>query len=159
VASSAHENIRPALAELARAHDQKTQLAFYESLPWRKTPEPFHSFYTNMGKVQADLLKQIRDWAASNHVDLTYSFPNDADGRAEKILEARQEKLIRGDDRADFTRDSLMQMFDDYEWQISLIEATLPNVHDERLKTYLQNSLKVHEDGSAQLHSLLQHFK
>jgi len=153
------ERLRTLLAGMARAHDQKTQLAFYESMPWRKTSEPYHSFYVDMGKTQGELLADIRGWAKAHHMDLTFHFPADAEGKAQQILEARQEKLVRGDSNQDFVRDTLMQMYDDYEWQISLIQALLPYVQDPGLKAYLQKSQKVHEEGSARLVKLLQRFK
>ena len=78
---------------------------------------------------------------------------------AQQILEARQEKLVRGDATPDFVRDTLMQMYDDYEWQISLIQALLPSVKDPQLKAYLQKSLQIHEAGSAQLNGLLKRYK
>jgi hypothetical protein len=153
------EQLRNILADMARSHDQKTQLAFYESMPWRRASEPYHSFYVNMGKQQRELLNDLRGWADGRHVDLTFHFTPGAEGKARQILEARQEKLVRGDANPDFVRDTLMQMYDDYEWQISLIQALLPSAHDPNLKAYLQKSLQVHEDGSKQLVSLLQRFR
>lgn len=148
-----------ALADLARSNDQKTQLAFYASLPWQGVTPPFDAFYKQMGSEQKELYAEITDWAKKNHIDLTYHYSKDIPGEAQKILEARQEKLVRGDSKADFTRDTLMQMYQDYEWQISEVQALLPHVKDPELKAYLEHSLKVHTAGDAQLVSLLQRFK
>ncbi len=160
---SVDSDLRGTLAALARAHEQKIQLAFYESLPWERTDEPFYSFFDSMGKTQAGLLNDLQAWAKTGRdgapVDLKFSFSDDTPGRAQKIIEARQEKLIRGDSKIDFTRDALMQMYEDYEWQISLIQSLLPRVSDPALKAYLQKSLKAHEDGSAQIIGLLRRFK
>ncbi len=155
-------DLQSTLAGLSRAHDQKTQLAFYAGLPtysWKGVHPPFEDFYKNMGTEQARLLAEIQSWAKTSRLDLTYHFAPGIDGQAEKIIEARQEKLVRGDSSADFTRDTLMQMYTDYEWQISQIQALLPHVKDPALKAYLIDSLKVHQDGDAQLVSLLQRFK
>ena len=160
---SSDQDLRDTLAAMARAHDQKTQLAFYESLPWQRTAEPFHTFFVTMGKTQRELYDQLQAWAKTadhgNPMPLTYTRSDDTPGRAQKIVEARQEKLIRGDSKIDFTRDSLMQMYEDYEWQISLIQALQPRVSDPVLKAYLEKSLKVHQEGSDELMSLLKRFK
>ena len=157
--TAANAELRDLLAGMARSHDDKTQLAFYEALPWNNTGEPFHAFYTEMGKKHAELLKELQAYAKGAGIDLKFSYSNDTAGRAQKIMEARQEKLVRGDTKADFGRDTLMQMYTDYEWQISLIQALLPTVTDPALKAYLQKSLKVHEDGSNQLNGLLKKFQ
>ncbi|HVT83443.1 MAG TPA: hypothetical protein VHM90_22570 [Phycisphaerae bacterium] len=156
-------DLRDTLAAMARAHDQKTQLAFYEALPWQRTAEPFHDFFVKMGKSQRELHDQLQTWAKTadqgKPIVLKYSYGDDTPGRAQKIIEARQEKLIRGDSKPDFTRDALMQMYEDYEWQISLIQALLPRVTDSQLRAYLEKSLKVHQEGSDELIGLLRRFK
>jgi hypothetical protein len=52
-----------------------------------------------------------------------------------------------------------MQMYNDYEWQVAELQALLPKVKDPGLKGYVQKSLKVHEDGSAEILALLKRFK
>jgi hypothetical protein len=156
-------DLRGTLAALARAHDQKTQLAFYEDLqaavPFSKTDPAIHAFFVNMGKEQKDLLSDIKGWAKTNHVDLTYHAGTDLAGKAQVIEEARQEKEIRAANHADFLHIALIQMYMDYDWQVSLIQATLPSVKDEGLKAYLEKSLKVHEAGSDEALALLKKFK
>jgi hypothetical protein len=143
---------------MARAHDQKVQLAFYVSLPWVGVDAPFRDFYTHMSDQQRDLGTQLRALAKAHNIDLTFNFSDDTPGRAQKIMEARQEKVVRGDARPDFQRDTLMQMSTDYEWQISLAQALLPKVTDPALRAYLQKSLQVHEAGSAEITALLKKF-
>lgn len=152
-------DLRDNLADMARAHDQKVQLAFYVSLPWVGVDAPFRDFYTHMSEQQRDLGTQLRAWAKKHNIDLAFNFSDDTAGRAQKIMEARQEKVVRGDARPDFERDTLMQMSTDYEWQISLAQALLPKVHDEGLRAYLQKSLKIHEAGSAEITGLLKKFQ
>lgn len=153
------DDLRGTLAAMARAHEQKTMLAFYEALPWQRTPEPFHAFYGTMGTTQGELLKDLQAWAKNKNVELKFAHSDDIAGRALKVMEARQEKLIRSDAKPDFTRDTLMQMYQDYEWHISQIQVILPAVTDPELKAYLEKSLKVHEAGSNQLIDLLKKFK
>jgi hypothetical protein len=153
------DDLRGTLAAMARAHEQKTMLAFYEALPWQRTAEPFHAFYATMGTTQGELLKDLQAWAGKNQVELKFAYTDDIAGRALKVMEARQEKLVRGDAKPDFTRDTLMQMYQDYEWHISQIQVMLPTVTDPELRAYLEKSLKVHEAGSNQLLDLLKKFK
>ena len=153
------EELRDVLAGMARSHDQKVELAFYVSLPWQGVDEPFKAFYPQMRSQQADLAKELRAWAAAHDLDMSFHFSDDTDGRAVKIMEARQEKVLRADNRTDFSRDALVQMYADYEFQISLVQALLPRVHDAGLKAYLEKSLQVHTQGSAEITGLLKKFK
>ncbi len=159
VADFAPADLRDTLAGLARAHQQKVQLAFYVSTPLRTIDAPFKPFYANMGKQQADLLKMITTWAKEHKIDLTFHYSPDIAGAALTIMEARQEKLVRGDSKEDFQRDMLMQMYNDYEWQISQLQALLPKVKDAGLKAYVQKSLQVHEAGSAETVALMKRYK
>src|SRR4051812_6352643 len=60
--------LRDILAGMARSHEQKTLLAFYEAFPLAKTSGPIHAFFSNMSKVQADALKDLQAWAEEKHV-------------------------------------------------------------------------------------------
>jgi len=151
--------LRSVLADLARAHEQKTQLAWYVSTPLRSIDAPFKPFYAKMGQQEKDLLASLQAWAKAHNVDLTYKASGDTTGRAQKIMEDRQEKLVRGDDKTNFERDNLMQMYSDYEWQVAEVQALLPKIKDPALKTYLEKSLKIHEDGSAEILGLLKKYK
>ncbi|HVX84223.1 MAG TPA: hypothetical protein VH253_05355 [Phycisphaerae bacterium] len=152
-------DLRDVLASLARAHQQKTELAFYTSTPLRPVDEPFKQFFKTMGDVQGDLLKQLKHWAGEHHVDLTFHYSNDIEGRAQKFMEDRQEKVVRGDDKISFERDMMINMSTDYDWQISLLTETLPLATDPELRAYLQNSLRAHEEGSRQIRGLLSQYK
>jgi hypothetical protein len=152
-------DVRDVLSMLARAHSQKTELAFYTSTPLRPVDPPFKAFFSNMGQVQGDLLRQLKKWASERKVDLSFHYSNDIEGRAQKFMEDRQEKAARGDDKEAFERDMLMNMYTDYEWQISLITETLPVVKDAELREYLQNSLRAHEAGSREIRGLLSKYK
>src|SRR4051812_34759366 len=99
--------LRDVLADLARAHEQKTQLAFYVSTPLRTIDPQFKPFYTKMGEQQKALLTSLQSWAKENKIDLTYHHSTNTLGRAQKIMEDRQEKLVRGDDKSNFERDNL----------------------------------------------------
>ena len=52
-----------------------------------------------------------------------------------------------------------MQMYMDYQWQISVLQTLMPKVRDPQLRIYLQKSLKVHQDGGAEIRKMLQRFK
>lgn len=155
-------DMRDTLAMLLRAHDQKTQLAFYagNSLPMLKNvDEPFKDFFYNMGKAQGDLEKELKKWAADRHVDLTFHFTNDIGGHAQKLMEDREGDVAKKDNKVDFERDELINMYMDYEWQIALITTALPQaVHDPVLHTYLEHSLTIHQAGSKEIRSLIQKF-
>jgi hypothetical protein len=153
--------LRAVLSELARAHEQKGMLATWVALPLVGPPvnASIRPFYGRMGPRQADLLKELRAIARERGIDLTYRPGTDTEGRAYALMEARQEKMVRAAGAADFDRDMLMQMYNDYEWQICLLQALLPRVKDSALRGYLERSLKVHEEGSAEIVSLLKRFK
>jgi hypothetical protein len=153
------QDLRDTLAGLARAHSQKTQLAFWISTPLRPVAAPFKTFFSNMGKTQGELLDMLKKWAREHKVDLTFHFSNDTAGKAQQVMEAREEKLVRGDSQADFERDILMQMYTDFDWQISQLQVLLPKVKDGELKTYLEKSLEVHEEGLKEIQRLLKSFK
>jgi hypothetical protein len=151
--------LRDILAGLSRSHGQKTQLVFYLTLPWVSVEPVVRPIFTNMGTVQADLDKQLQDWADSHKIDLFFRFTEDIAGQAQKKLEDEQGKIVTGDGRADLTRDALMQMYMDYQWQISVLQTLMPKVRDPQLRIYLQKSLKVHQDGGAEIRKMLQRFK
>ncbi len=154
------KDLRDTLAMMLRASDQKTQLAFYATTPLLKNvDEPFKGFFSRMSNVQGDLEKQLKAWAKLRRVDLSFKFTDDIAGRAQKIMEDRQGATARSDDKAAFERDELFNMYMDYEWQISLITAALPEAaSDPELKVYLQNSLSAHESGSREIRGLLQKY-
>jgi len=151
--------LRDLLAGMARSHDQKMKLVFYISLPWKGVDPPFSSFFNKMGTQQRDLLAELNAWSQAHNTDLTYQSTTDIMGTAQKNMEDRQQAVILGDNRTDLTRDTLLQMYMDYEFQISILQALLPKVLDKDLKTYLEHSLKIHQDGSKELTTFLKRYK
>jgi len=79
--------------------------------------------------------------------------------KARETMEGRQQKVILGDNRTDLTRDTLVQMYMDFEWQISLLQTLLPKVREPGLKAYLERSLKAHVEGGAEIGRLLKKYK
>jgi hypothetical protein len=151
--------LRDTLAAMARAHEQKMQLVFYLTLPWVNVEPVVRPVFTNMGTVQADLDKELHDWADTHDIDLFFRFTDDIAGQAQKKMEDEQQQIVTSDGRADLTRDALIQMSMDYQWQVAVLQTLIPKVRDPQLLLYLQKSLKVHQDGSAELRSMLQRFK
>lgn len=155
------EELRSVLSELARAHEQKGLLTTWVGLPFVGPPvnAAVRPFYQRMGPRQADLLRELRGIARTHNIDLTYRPATNTEGRAMSLMEARQEKMVRADGPADFDRDMLMQMYNDYEWQICVLQALMPRVRDSALRGYMEKSLRVHEEGSADIVALLKRFK
>ncbi len=151
--------LRAVLSGLARSHEQKMQLVFYVSLPWTGVDPPCRAFYSNMGTVQDTLDREIRAWAKAHDIDLTFRFSDDLLGAAQDAMETRQKNVIFSDNRTDLTRDTLVQMYADYEWQISILQTLLPKVREPELRAYVEHSLKAHLEGSAEIVSLLKRFK
>jgi hypothetical protein len=151
--------LREILSQLARAHEQKLQLVFYVSLPWVGTDAEARPFFATMAKTQGDLNQELKAWAKSHDIDLAFRFSDDILGKAQQTMEDRQQNALTSDDRPNRTRDALIQMFFDYEWQISILQTLLPKTRDPELKSYLQHSLKIHREGSAELSALLKKFK
>jgi hypothetical protein len=153
------QDLRDVLADMANSHNDKVKLSWWVSTPLRPVDPPFRPFFENMGKQNKELLQELQDWARQHRVDLTYHLSNDLDGRAQKIMEDRQEKLVRSDDKIKFQHDILMQMYTDYDWKSSQIQALLPSVKDPALRSYLEKSAKMYSDGSAQILSLVHRYK
>jgi hypothetical protein len=151
--------LRDTLAALARAHEQKMQLVFYLTLPWINVETTVRPAFTNMGTAQNDLDQELHQWADEHHIDLFFRFSDSIADQAQKKLEDQQQQLVTSDGSADLTRDSLIQMSMDYQWQVSVLQALMPKVRDPKLLLYLQKSLKVHQDGSAEFRALLRRFK
>ena len=151
--------LREVLAGLARSHEQKMQLAFYVALPWTGVDEPFKDFYAHMSEVQGDLDKELHAWAKGHNMDLAFHFSEEVEDKAREMMEGRQQKVIMGDNRTDLTRDTLIQMYMDYEWQISVVQTLLPKVREPGLKAYLERSLKAHVEGGAEIARLLKKYK
>jgi hypothetical protein len=147
------------LAELANAHSQKLQLGLFLSLPFMGVDEPFKDFFSKMNSQQRELQEQLRAWADAHHEDVTYHRGTDTMARAQKIMEDRQGDVIKTLNRTDRERGALIQMYTDYEFRVSMLQALLPKVRDPALKAYVEKSLKMHADGSVQLADLLKRFK
>lgn len=151
--------LRDVLSELANAHDQKLQLAGFLNLPLMGVDAPFKDFFSNMNTQQRELKAQLHAWADTHHVDLTYHYGTDTMGRAVKIMEDRQGGTLQTLNTVDRERNALIQMYTDYDFRVSLLQALLPKVRDPALKAYVEKSVKIHEDGSTQLAVLLKRFK
>jgi len=151
--------LRDILASLANSHNDKIKLALWTSTPFRPVDAPFRPFFANMGTQNKQLLAELQDWAKQNNVDLTYRPPPGLAGVAEKIMNERQEKLVRGDDKAAFQHHILVQMYIDYENNLSLCQATLPTVNDSALKTYVEKAIQMYSDGSAEILAFLARYK
>lgn len=152
-------DLRDLLADFGNAHHDKVQLAWWASTPLRPVDATFKPFFSEMGQRNKELLAELEAYAKARGFDLTYRYSNDLYGKAQKLMEDRQEKQIRGDDRSEFQRDILMQMYTDYEWRISQLKTFLPLVHDGALKAYVEKSLAMYEAGDREIVALLKHYK
>jgi predicted outer membrane protein len=153
------EDLRFLLAALARAHQQKLQLVLFTNLPLVGVEAPAKPVFEKMNAAQGELEKELTTWAKKRNVDLTFQFPSDVPSQAQKLMEGRQEKVMLSDGKVDRTRDAVINMYIDYEFQICVVEALLPKVTDPELRRYLEHSLKVHEEGSKELREVLKRYK
>jgi hypothetical protein len=153
------EDLHLLLAGLERSHKQKLQLVFYTNLPLMGVETPAKPIFEKMEKAQGDLDKELTAWAKAHDLDLKFEFPSDVQSQAAKKMEGRQENVMLGDGKVDRTRDALMNMYMDYEFQICLVQTLLPKVTDPDLRKYLEHSLKVHEEGSKELRDMLTRYK
>jgi hypothetical protein len=159
VASISPAELRDALAELDKGHHDKMKLAFWVSTPFKSVDPVFKPFYQNMAKQQKELAKELEDWAKAHHVDLTYHYTDNPMSRGQKIMEEDSEKQARSENEEEFQQDMMINMRQDYGWDASLTKALLPRVTDPALKSYLEKSLKVHEDGLVEIRGLLKKYK
>jgi len=146
------------LPELAKGHSDKGKLATYATSLLRHLDAPVEKFATDMGTEHRRLLGELQGWAKAHGYDLAFHYATDATGRARQSQEKEQGDQLLFDGGADFQRDMLVLMYNDYDWQLNLIDATLPAVHDPALKAYLEDSKKIHKAGLAQIRALLTHY-
>jgi hypothetical protein len=152
-------DLHDVLAELDKNHHDRMKLAFWVKTPFRSADPVFKTFYKERGDAEKALADELESWAKSHHIDLTYHYGTDTFGKAQKIMEDRQEKVVRADGKEDFDRDMLIDELQDYEFGISLVTAFIPSVHDPALQTYLQKSLHSQEAASQQVQAFLKKFK
>jgi hypothetical protein len=152
-------DLRDALAELDKGHHDKMKLAFWVSTPFKSINPAFKPFYEEMGRSQKELAGELESWAKSHKVDLTYHYENGPMSQGQKIMEDRSEKEARADDKEDFERDMLINMKQDFGWNLSLILALQKRVTDPALASYLEKSRHVHEEGLATVKELLKKYK
>ncbi|HUO07228.1 MAG TPA: hypothetical protein VM008_02775 [Phycisphaerae bacterium] len=158
-ASMSTSDLRDALVELDKGHHDKMKLAFWVSTPFKSVDPAFKPFYQNMAKQQKELAKELEDWAKAHHVNLTHRFSNEPLSQGQKIMEEDSEKRAKSENKEEFQLDMLINMRQDYGWNASLNKALLPRVTDPALKSYLEKSLKAHEDGLVEIRALLKKYK
>ena len=155
---SAHD-LQGVLAYLDKNHHDRMKLAFWVSTPLRSADPAFKTFYKERGAAEKELANELESWAKSHQIDITYHYAPTTFGQAQKIMEDRQEKVVRADGKDDFNRDMLVDELQDYEFGISLVTAFLPSVHDPALLAYLQKSLHSQEAASQQIKMLFKQFR
>ena len=151
--------LQKALAELDKGHHDKMKLAWYVTSPFKSVPPAMRPFYKDMGTGQKELATELENWAKAHHVDLTYHYGKDPMGQAQKIMEDESEKEAKSVGQEDFERDMLINMKQDYGWDASLDKSLLKRVTDPALKSYLEKSLKAHEEGLVAIRELLKKYK
>ena len=152
-------DLQTALAELDKGHHDKMKLAWYVSSPFKSVTPAMRPFYKDMGTGQKELATELEDWAKEHHVDLTYHYGKDPMGQAQKIMEDASSKEATSVGQEDFERDMMMNMRQDYLWDASLDKSLLKRVTDPALKSYLEKSLKSHEEGLVAIRELLKKYK
>ncbi|MCL2647092.1 MAG: hypothetical protein FWD61_08815 [Phycisphaerales bacterium] len=157
--SNSSTELRGVLADLANSHNDKIKLALWVSTPFRPVEAPFRPFFNNMGTQNKQLLAELQTWAKQHKVDLTYHPPTGFAGAVDKIMNARQEKLVRNDDKLSFQHHILIQMYIDYENNLSQCQALLPTLTDPALKSHIERTAKMYSDGSAEILALLARYK
>lgn len=150
--------VREALAELAKGHSEKIQLAWY-ARAFRRTDPAVAAFLADMGVQQRRLAADLMAWARHTNADIRFAHTTDLSGEARRIMEAAQSRAVRNDSHEEFQRDILMLMWTDYAWQRSLIQATLKRTADPALRAYLTRSLAVHDAGVTRLRALLARYR
>jgi len=153
------EDLRDLLADMEKAHEDKIRLSGWAGTPFLPVKGDFKPFFSEMSRQNKELSGELKKWAKEHQVDLTYKYSDDVDGRALRMMEDRQEKIIRGDDQANFERDILIEMFSDYEWHLCVVKSLLPAVKDRGLRDYLEKSEAMFERGSAEIRGLLKRYK
>lgn len=150
---------RDMLADLAKGHQDKIQLAWYATSIFRTLQPPVKEFAIHMGKEHKDLYERLKKWADKHAVSIKFSFGDDLYGKARKDMEKKQGDELQATKGGDFQHYFLMLMAVDYLSQEGFIKALLTVSPDPELAGYLQDSLKAHEQDRAQINQFLKQYK
>jgi predicted outer membrane protein len=151
--------MREMLSELAKGHNDKIQLAWFATTPFKTLQPPVKDFAHHMGKEHKELFARLQAWAKGHEVSLKFNFDDDLYGRARKIMEKTQGDEFQSSGGDDFQRDFLMLMSIDYLTQEAYLKTLLNASPDPELAGYLKDSLAAHEKDRAQIKEFLKHYK
>lgn len=153
--------VRDVLPQLAKGHADKVQLSGFVAMPLiHKVDGPVRKFTDKMGVQQKELLKELKDWAKAHGVSLKFEYADDVNGRAQKAADDLQSKALQQAGGDSFELLVLVLEYSDFCWQRSLLKTTLEEHKDlaPHLKSYLERSLAVHEEGIKEIEGLLKRF-
>ena len=148
------------LPSLAKAHKDKTQLAFLAD--FKGLTSPVKAFNSYMSKSQGKLLAELKTWAGHHAVSLTYHRRPALFGKAQGIIADDEGGLLLHSNSVDFQKRYLVMMYMDYSWQLALDKAAAKEARAARvgpgLSQYLHNALAVNTDSINKLWVLLQRY-
>ncbi len=148
------------LPSLAKAHKDKTQLAFLAD--FKGLAVPVKAFNSYMSKTQGKLLAELKSWAGRHAVSLTYRRRPALFGKAQGIIADDEGGLLLHSNSADFQKRYLVMMYMDYSWQLALDKAAEKEAKAARagpgLSRYLRNAIAVNTDSINKLWALLKNY-
>lgn len=148
------------LPSLAKAHKDKTQLAFLAD--FKGLSAPVKAFNSYMSGSQGKLLGELKTWARHHAVRLTYHRRPALFGKAQGIIADDEGGLLLHSNSADFQRRYLVMMYMDYSWQLALDKAAIKEAKAAEagpgLLGYLHNALAVNTESINKLWVLLQRY-
>lgn len=141
------------LPDLAKAHRNKTQLAFLAR--FKGLSAPVAKFNAAMDRQQGRLLGQLQAWAGRHHFNLQYHVPKSVRGDALRGQTQVDSHLLLMAGDSEFQHMYLVLMYTDFTWQVSLDRAMLPYATNHGLKAYLLSALAINRASRRQIVKLL----
>ena len=145
------------LPSLARAHRDKTQLAFLAR--FKGLSPPVAKFNQQMALQQGRLLRQLQTWADRHHLNLKYDYPKSVRGAALRVQAGVDGHSLLAAGEPKFQRLYLVFMYSDFSWQVALDKSLMRYATNHGLKRYLINALAINRSSMEQIEKLLGQYR
>lgn len=158
----ADTELRDALKQLTKSHNDRVKLAMYVSMPFLHRVHPdVRGFTDAMGKTNKAFANDYAAYAQANGVDLSFRYGEDLFGQAQKRMDDSQGDLLRASSGDLFQTLVLNLMYVDYHFGKALIGTILAQTTDldPSLRDLLERDLKMHDEGIRQISLLMARLK
>jgi hypothetical protein len=153
--------LRDALKQIVKAHNDRTRLALFVAIPFLHATHPdIRALTDSIGAKNRAFLDDWQSFARAADVDLSFAYDSDLLSQAQKLMEKTQGDALQSA-ADDFQLLVLNLLYVDYHFGHALIQTTLAQTRDmdPALRTLLERDLAMHNEGLAQISALFKRFK